>query len=101
MEHLKTFTHVVYGTFQNCYKCIYHVYGTSQNFYTCRLWNISKLLQMYLSCLWNISKLLHMSSMEHLKTFTNAVGRVEHEIITLLVHVQTQWNMYLCKLYGT
>jgi hypothetical protein len=39
--------------------------------------------------------------MEHLKTFTNAVGRVEHEIITLLVHVQTQWNMYLCKLYGT
>jgi hypothetical protein len=49
-----------------------------------RLWNISKLLQVYLSCLWNISKLLHMSSMEHLKTFTNAVGRVEHEIITLL-----------------
>ena len=91
MEYLKTFTNVV-GRIE---------YGTSQNFYTCRLWNISKLLQMYLSCLWNISKLLHMSSMEHLKTFTNAVGRVEHEIITLLVHVQTQWNMYLCKLYGT
>lgn len=37
--------------------------------------------------------------LEHLKTFTNVVGRVEHEITTLLVHVQT--NMYLCKLYGT
>ena len=77
MEHLKTFTNVIYGTTQNVYKC-----RRSHR-------------------LWNISNLLHMSSMEDLKTFTNAVGRVEHEIITLLVHVQTQWNMYLCKLYGT
>jgi hypothetical protein len=80
MEHLKTFTNVIYGTSQNVYKC-----RRSHR-------------------IWNISKLLHMSSMEHFKTVTNVfIMFMEHLKTFTHVVYETFQNFYKCiyHVYGT